>query len=438
MASDMTTLPAEFQDQMVAITIGLRITSQIQLLLSFPTRLDADRLARAARLLVQAEPVLGCRFEVSGDTPLWRPRSDPDAVAWFELHEIATLADAPAATMHEDEPLDGRNLVVRLLRLPTHDAVCIGVSHAVADGSAAMECAYQLAALYTVLGTDPAFRPEPNTAPRDNFEWLRSFRLRHHLRTLARDLSGLRHLRARPMGVVSDGSMQAWMGLPRTSPGVVERRIMPDRLAAIDRHATAHASTRLAVLVAGLARAFAGFTWAPDAALFRLMLPSNLRRFAPGTRRPAIRNMSIVASMIFDPACAQPFAATRQAATAAATSLERGMAGALNPIAIAVMRRMSFPAKQRLLEGVVRKSLGRPAPPTFTNVGRLHEARTRFDGVAPDHAVITAGAFPLPLVLVTGLEYRRTLTLSVGFQQDSVSRARMQRFLDAIVDEIPA
>ena len=62
-------LPAEFQDQAVRILAGLRAAGDVQTVLVFRGSLDRDRLARAVRLMLDAEPVLGCRFDE--EEPAW-------------------------------------------------------------------------------------------------------------------------------------------------------------------------------------------------------------------------------------------------------------------------------------------------------------------------------------------------------------------------------
>ena len=430
-------LPMEFQDEIVAITTQLRISGPVILVMRFSSRLDPERLARAARLLIDAEPILGCRFTMTAAGPVWRRRDDADAVAWFEHAVAADHAAAVRAVLGAEEPMDGRNLVIRLFSLPDGDTLAVTVSHVVADGTAGYECAYRLAALYTALRDDPAHRPEPNPASRDSFEWLAGFTFRHKARTLWRDLAELRHVGRRSMGVTFAHGLDAWMTLPRSTPCFVERRIEPHELDAIDRLAAAHGCGRMDVLVAGLARAFTDFADGRPGQAFRVILPSNLRRFTPGARRPSIRNMAGVATMTFDPARAAGFARTLQAAAREAARIKHGLSGAMNPVAVALLRGMSFARKQRMLEGVVRRSLHQPAPPTFTNVGRLHEGRVRFDGPGPDSVMLVGGAYPMPLLVLGGVEYRRSLNLAIAFQEAGMPKARMQAFIDDVVKQIP-
>ena len=439
---DAATLPVEFQDQIVAITSRMRVSGPVILILRFGERpdggrLDGGRLARAARLLVDAEPILGCRFEMGAEGPVWRRRGDSDGVAWFEQGEAADYEAAVTRVLGLEEPVEGRNLIVRLFSLPEGDVLIVTVSHVVADGSAAYECVYRLAGLYTALRDDPGHRPEPNLASRDSFEWMAGFTLRHKARTLLRDLGELRHVRTRIMGVRPEHDLAGWLALPRRSPCFVERRIEPEELEAIDRLAAAHGCGRMDVLVAGLARAYADFVGGAPGEAFRVIMPSNLRRFTAGARRPPIRNMAGFATMTFDAAREAPFGRTLEGAVREAARVKAGLSGAMNPVAAALLGRMSFARKQRMIEGAIRRGMGKPAPPTFTNVGRLHEGRARFDAAGPETVMLLGGAYPMPMLVVGGVEYRRSLSLAVAFQEDGIPRARMQGLVDDMVNQIP-
>ena len=431
------TFPTEFQERFAAAGLDLNLGCHIQLVFSFSGRLDPARLGRAARLLVDAEPILGCWLDSGVSPPVWRRHADLDAVAWLETAGHADFESAVTRAVGAFERADGRNLIVRLLSLPGHDVLTVAVNHAAADGAGAIECAYLLAWFYSALAGDPEVRLAPNTASRDSFEWMGSFKFRHKLRTMRRDLQDIRRARIPALTAPLAASFEAWRGHKRGAPGFAAHRIGPERLAAIDAVAAAHGATRLGVLAAGMGRAFAGFSPGPRGAAFRLMLASNLRRFAPASRRPAIRNLSAVASMCFDPAPDGPFAATLAAAVKEVDRVSWGLSGATNPVAAALLRLIPAKKKRVLVTKMAGLQMTRQGAPAFSNVGRLNEARLGFDGVAPEQAMVVSGAFPMPLFLVIGVEYRRTLTLTLAFQTDTLATARAQGFLDDVVAQIP-
>lgn len=67
----------------------------------------------------------------------------------------------------------------------------------------------------------------------------------------------------------------------------------------------------------------------------------------------------------------------------------------------------------------------------------MQEERVRCDGVAPERVLLIGGWMPMPVLLIVGLEYRRTLSLSVGFQDSDIPAERVRGFLDGIVAQMP-
>jgi|HubBroStandDraft_1064217.scaffolds.fasta_scaffold00649_6 NRPS condensation-like uncharacterized protein len=428
-------LPAEFQDQIVALCAEFGTANMIHLFLGFPDRLDPARLARAARLMVDAEPILGCRLDAEGRQAVWRRHAEPDGIAWFENLPADGEESAIRAVLAEQEPAGGRLFRLRLHRGPAQDLLVVSVHHAVADGAAAFDCCYELASIYSRLAADPAYRPEPNPASRDSFEWMVDFTWRDRLRLILRDLGELRHARSTVYGL-SGPSFEAWRALPRDRPAFVRRRIAPERVQALDAMAASRRCTRHDLLVAGLARAFPGFAGG-RADRFRLLQPSNLRRLTPASRRPAIRNLSAVATVTLDPDPGTGFEATLDLVKREAQRLKWGYSGAPNPVASRLLASMSYARKRRMLESVMRTGFARPAPPTFTNVGLIDHRRLKFDGRSPDDVFLLTEAYPMPLFLLGAVQYQGAVTLSVAFQASDWPVQAIETLLDRILGEIP-
>ena len=86
------TIPASKAD--VSQYLLRHVSSQeAQIVLSYNGPVDGDRLARAVRLAVDAEPVLGCRFFDHWYRPFWQRRDDLDSI---DLCSVVP-SDDPAA-----------------------------------------------------------------------------------------------------------------------------------------------------------------------------------------------------------------------------------------------------------------------------------------------------------------------------------------------------
>jgi len=137
-------------------------TGGIQLVLRMSGRVDFDRLSRAVRLTVDAEPILGCRFRLHWFRPTWERRADLDTIRLCQLVEPSNPDEAVndflvAAVDPTVDPLV-RVLVVR----GQTDTVCVKLSHMAGDGTGLKEYCRLLARTYRSLEQDPGYVPEPN------------------------------------------------------------------------------------------------------------------------------------------------------------------------------------------------------------------------------------------------------------------------------------
>ena len=115
---------------------------------TFNGTVDAERMAHAVRLTLDAEPVLGCRLVIHPWRPYWESRSDLDTLCHCLLVEAEDtevalqrfMADAPA-------PCSDRPLHVALFRGRT-DTLCIRISHAAADAGGLLEYLALLSSTY--------------------------------------------------------------------------------------------------------------------------------------------------------------------------------------------------------------------------------------------------------------------------------------------------
>ena len=147
-----------------------RANGQLHTVLYPAGRLDADRLARAVRLTLDAEPVLGCGFVTQDPRvrrPFWQRCEGLDASSAFRLAETDRTEAALWAFI--TEPMDhseGPQVQVRLFRDGQRDTACIKISHVAADVGGMKHYAYLLAATYGRLETDPTYRPARNLSGR--------------------------------------------------------------------------------------------------------------------------------------------------------------------------------------------------------------------------------------------------------------------------------
>jgi NRPS condensation-like uncharacterized protein len=155
-------LPARTED-VVLHMMGAMCVPQIQGVLHFAGPLDGPRLRRALRLLLDAEPVLGCRFVARWVRPYWQ-RLPEEALDAAELpREGGDQESFLAEPMLADS---GPRIAALWLRAEDGDRVVLTVHHQAADAGGVKELLYRLAGIYRALGDDPEHRPAPRLGSR--------------------------------------------------------------------------------------------------------------------------------------------------------------------------------------------------------------------------------------------------------------------------------
>ena len=423
------TIPAEFQDQVTRIFATFGATGCLYLVLDFAEALDPHVLALTTRRLLDAEPVLGCRFDDSGAVPVWRPRDDLDADSGFAM--LNNVADVEAETAKfsgatADAVLD-RNVAVRLLRHAGGDRLIMGVSHVVADGGAMVMAMERFAALYTGIAANPDFQMPANTAGRGSFAWLANFSLKDKLKVVWRDLGDMRRLARRHEGFQRPRA--AFDAAARTHPALASVSISAERLDEIDAAARAVGMSRNDLLLAGFARAFMAFCKGNATRPLQIVVPVNLRRYAEVETRAAICNLGGIANVFIEPDLGRTFRDTLDRVGREMARHRDSFMGAANPYTARPFAALAFARKRRILDRMMQKGLDKPAPPTFTNVGHMRERRLRFAGATPDHVTLYGTPLPLPIVVVAAMEYGRAMTLTMSYYQDDYPAGAVEGFL---------
>lgn len=431
------TLPVEFQDQMVRIFAEKGTSGNLTMSFDFADRLDAEVLRRATRAIMDAEPILGCRMDLSAAEPVWRRRNDLDAVPDFAVAEVEDVeGETRCHVGRYFDPDTAPNFSALLLKGPHGDRLLLQVSHIVADGGATFEVAVRFAQVYSALVSDPSYTLAPNLADRDSFAWLKPFGWRDRLRIVRRDIGDILRMR-KPQGgfKLTD---PAELAKPGEGANHVIVEVPKTRLAEIDALASSLGVTRNDLLLAGFARSYARLTGTGQDQSIQLAVPNNLRRYAEVDGRPPVCNLGGVANIFVEPGIGASFSDTIGRLAREMERQRAGFMGAGNPLTMGMFAKMSFASKRRAIDKMLAKASGRTAPPAFTNVGRLAERRLRFAGTAPERVRLYCYPIRKPVIVVAVMEYRGVLMLSACHYTSDIPADDMERLLQDTVGEITA
>lgn len=415
---------------------------QVHVLIRLNGAVEPTRLARALRLLLDVEPVLGCRFVPGWHRPHWERLPDLDRLPLCELQETSPPAHDAAITEYLASPPDPDHmpmLRLRIFRQETGDTLVLKVNHLATDGGGSKECAYRLAALYNRLDSKPDLRPTPNLTGRRSLrqvaEQLKAPALARLLATTPRQQ--WRHRSPARFWHAPYSPTASW-GESAPDRTYVLRRLDGDAFRRAKRWGQARGATVNDLLNAAYLRALLDWIAPPPDHPLRLRTTVDLRRYLPTGRTEAVCNCSSFAYPYLGPV------GTRNADF---TSLVDRMSAEMRrqkQTAIGLHEwAVLGPGFQLLSDAPTRRFLQRnltlaKAPeafqPALTNIGRIHPERLHFGPVAPLDAHATASVLYPPGLALSVTGFGDSLTLSSGFCASALPRSEVERLIEHTVD----
>ena len=427
----MNQIPSHFRatGTDIAISITRAVTQhRIGLRLAFDCPLDAERLARAVTLSLDAEPILGCSFDIHGRHAVWRRVPELDGASAFVISKTTDPEGLMDAFQAEEVSDAGPQAFVALFRTPDADHLGIKVSHVVGDGQSAKQYAYLLAEIYTRLGVEPQYTPEPNLANRPSGRdvW-------NHLD------AGQKHSARKAKSWTNPTWEMPSTGRSGRDLTFRARTVGPDRFLAMKVHANSHGATVNDMMLAAVLRACIKEFDPPTGVPLSLMCTADLRRYLPEAERLPISNVSISGSLDIERVDNEDFDATLGRVRQRMAVWAEQCYGAGPAVNAERLTGLGYKTTKVLLEATFKMagSTGKTYP-WFTNIGLIDRDRLHFDGVAPTSGhVFGPVAFGASIVPVIST-YRDTLTVCMGFCASDCDAAVVERVLIGALNELPA
>lgn len=394
--------------------------------LEFGGRLDPDVLARAVRLSLDAEPVLGCALVTRSFSASWERLDDLDARVPFST--LDTDDPEGEAVRFQTTTVDSTDphVAVRLLHAPAADHVSVLVSHDVADGQGVKQYAYLLADLYSRLLADPSYVPTPDLRPRPS----------------AQDVwANLTAQQRADSNKVPSMTMPNWTLPSRGATGrgrtLRDLRVKPDRFRAAKAYGSARGATVNALLLTAFFRAVARVYPPPAGRPMSLPFTVDYRRYLPDPSEVPIANLAVSIWLGVVHVPGEPFEGTlarvegQLAVWRDATWGVKGLMQATN------MARFGY-APTKAVMGAVMGASAKSArtSPIFTNIGVLDDARLRFGDVGPIFARISGPAGFGASLVPTISTFRDELTVSMGFCDEDMDAAVIDTVLAHVGEEL--
>jgi NRPS condensation-like uncharacterized protein len=423
-------IPTVLIDRMALVmetaTVGKWV---IQMELDFPAPLDPERLAKALQLMLDAEPVLGCRMVLDPKLPYWQRL--PDA----ERKNFSLAGNESEYANFKNRGLDcakGPQLQACLLRNAQSDKLLIKLAHQAGDAGGLKDVAAELSAIYNRLEKEPGFKPEPNLAGcRDFRQVMRQVPLRAYPKIF------FNFLRQTWSNSVPAKTLQLPLPEGPVEPlTYVIRHIPAERTERIAQFGKAHNATINDVMVAAHYWALVREAAWDKKSMLRLVTTIDLRRwYLPDEKAEGICNLSVWEYPSLGRALGKDFAETVELVGRKTRARKENWIGLTDVCLSPVAKLLSFKSQMKwVVKLMVHLANGKTFPHGLTNMGEIKKESVFF-GAQPSRVWLLPPFLPAP-VFAGGLSgYQGCLTLCAGV---SVHEEKViARFYDSVLENLP-
>ena len=406
----------------------------IQLEMEFNKELDAERLAKAVDLSLDAEPVLGCRFMDNSYRPFFERLDVNKRPAFFLANSQNEYETFKTSSIDHKT---GPQISVCLWHSSNSDRLLLKASHHVTDAAGIKDIAAILSDTYRRLSDDPAYRPSPNIKEQRSLrEVLKHVPLHAYPHIFLRGIQSILYCFIPPHThslYTSDS--------PREPLVYVNRLIPSDRVSTLVEYGHSHNATLNDIIMAAAFRSLANIGNRKKGSHLSLSTTIDLRRYIPSGRAAAVANLSYI--LFFWPDIGtEPCQDFKDTLGKVAKITRYGKAhwfgldiilNTYNPVCMTMPHSLGIKGYRLYFNAVHKKRAGTH---WFTNIGPIDTESVTF-GIQPSKAhFLPPVAYP-PVPFMFSLSgYNGTLTLLAGAYP--IQKETIENFFDAILKELPA
>ncbi len=428
-------LPAPFLDK-TQYLISRIFVLQIHVDFRFGQKLSPSRLKKALGLVLDREPVLGCRFVPHPLRPFWERLSRQE----LDKADILTEASGKEAGTQAflSAPLDGTQgpqLKALLIHENGKDRLIIKVNHQVTDAGGAKELGYLIAEIYRKLQKNPDYQPVPNLGERGMGQIFKRFSLWRLAKVLLRFVTENIALMVPLKNLVFPSGMET-SGEIRFS----FHRFPKDRVRAMVAHARKHGATLNDLFVAALFHAISHLAKEKINTTPRLVCTVDLRRYLPEKQAGALCNLS----GFFVPRLLQiPGTDLDRTLVEVKRFIDdkktKDMGLSFMLVDSLLTAPLPFVAFRALMKKIVdRIRLSENFPPALTNLGAVEEEALDFGGFHPISAEVLVPPTGPPFFALGLSGYKDCLTLSAGYDPAAISPQSLDELFQKLDSILPS
>jgi NRPS condensation-like uncharacterized protein len=405
---------------------------QIQAILKLDGRLNFDKLSRAVRLSVDAEPVLGCRF-IEHNPPYWRRLENIDKTMFCSIEETDNVEEAIHRFLESHLDMDNDPMVnVKLIRSGEYDTLGIKLNHTCCDGAGTKEYIHLLSHIYTRIdGKNGVYVPKPSVRSRKDHDRVFS--------TL-----GIKHPELDNSSVDAPRSLWPfpWKsgGQKNITPFVV-CRLPYGQLDVLSKYGKERGATINDLILTAFYRAMFKMSHPPYGVPMDIAVTVDLRRYLPDHKAEAIRNLTGGVVTRIARLLGEPFEKTLSREVSVMNSKKNRNPGYQNATGAERMEKSNFHrtlAFSKFLSHVSKISSQNCVfcAPGLSNMGIISKPLIKFGKNVVTEAYIIPPVVRAPGFLLVASSYNGILTLAAGYYKGAIRRRYIEKLLNKIKDEL--
>jgi len=409
---------------------------QLQVIMKLDGRLSFDKLVRAVRLSVDAEPVLGCQF-IKSDPPYWKRFDDLDNIKFCSIEETDNSEEAVQRFL--ESPMDMDNdpmIMLRLIRCETYDTLGFKINHVCCDGAGAKQYIQLLSDIYSRIDReDNVFVPNPSIRSRKDHDRLVSALTEYSPKTSWTPLQQI------PL----TSWKFPWKSMRMGNTGFAVCRLPYGHLNILKNYAKTRGATINDLILTAIFRAMFEIAKPLYGIPMDIPITIDLRKYLPEQKAEAIRNFSGGVTLRIGRKANELFEETLSRVMAETEEMRNRHPGLENAIKLECIENLNFnkictffKAFSQVVELASRNPfivLNRCSP-SLSNIGFISKSLIKFGENTVTDAYAIPPAIRAPgMLLVTGT-YNGIITLSVGYYKPSVRESDMEGLLNKIKNEL--
>lgn len=405
-----------------------------QAVLKLDGKLDFERLTKAVRLTVDAEPVFGCSF-VKGNPPYWKRLTNIDEIEFCSFEETTDVNEAVKIFLNSRLDMDNDSKVkIRLIRSERYDVLALKINHACCDGTGVKEYIQLLSDIYTKIdGSDEAYTPKPSTRGRSDQD-----RLFQSLGIENPSDSWI------PGSDISSPTWAfPWLQDTSNKTQIVTCKLLPDQLDRISTYAKSKGATYNDMILVAYYRAMLSMGQPLYGVPMAVNVTVDLRRYLPDKKTEAIRNFSGSVNTSLSMVKNESFEETLSRVVYMMKEIKNGYPGLQSAIGLERVETISFKEVLAYYQATSKSDkemphvfCGKRCIPALSNLGILSKSLIKFGNVTAIDYFIVPPVVSAPGILLAVNTYNDVMTMAAGFFENTVNYVDMERLLNNIKHEL--